>query len=121
MKGIETYEETSQELRMLSSVTLDCQVTKIVMNSGSQLSDNLCCCFLFVVKIVKIVNNCKKNQKLSKMVKIVKNCQIFGQVMFPHHSDQLSQKSQVFWVALCLSKVKVPGSWRLSVQFLPVR
>ena len=29
--------KTSQELRMLSSVTLDCQVTKIVMNSGSQL------------------------------------------------------------------------------------
>ena len=27
--------KTSQELRMLSSVTLDCQVTKIVMNSGS--------------------------------------------------------------------------------------
>ena len=31
------FNETSQELRMLSSVTLDCQVTKIVMNSGSQL------------------------------------------------------------------------------------
>ena len=30
-------QKTSQELRMLSSVTLDCQVTKIVMNSGSQL------------------------------------------------------------------------------------
>ena len=30
--------KTSQELRMLSSVTLNCQVTKIVMNSGSQLS-----------------------------------------------------------------------------------
>ena len=29
--------QTSQELRMLSTVTLDCQVTKIVMNSGSQL------------------------------------------------------------------------------------
>ena len=29
--------ETSQELRMMSSVTLDCQETKIVMNSGSQL------------------------------------------------------------------------------------
>ena len=28
----------SQELRMLSSVTINCQVTKIVMNSGSQLS-----------------------------------------------------------------------------------
>ena len=30
--------KTLQELRMLSSVTLDCRVTKIVMNSGSQLS-----------------------------------------------------------------------------------
>ena len=30
--------QTSQELRMLSSVTLNCQVTQIVMNSGSQLS-----------------------------------------------------------------------------------
>ena len=30
--------KTSQELRMLSSVTLNCQVTQIVMNSGSQLS-----------------------------------------------------------------------------------
>ena len=29
--------KTSQELRMLSTVTLDCHVTKIVMNSGSQL------------------------------------------------------------------------------------
>ena len=27
-----------KELRMLSSVTLNCRVTKIVMNSGSQLS-----------------------------------------------------------------------------------
>ena len=31
--------KTSQELRMLSNVTLDSQVTKIVMNSGSQLSE----------------------------------------------------------------------------------
>ena len=37
------------------------------------------------------------------MVKIVKNCQI-GQVMFPHHSDQISQKSQVSRVTCCLSK-----------------
>ena len=29
--------ETLQELRMLSSVTLNCQVTKIVMDSASQL------------------------------------------------------------------------------------
>ena len=32
-------DETSQELRMLSSVTINCQITKIVMNSGSQLSE----------------------------------------------------------------------------------
>ena len=32
------YRKTSQELRMLSSVTIDCQITKIVMDSGSQLS-----------------------------------------------------------------------------------
>ena len=31
--------KTSQELRMLSSVTINCQVTKIVMNPGSQLSE----------------------------------------------------------------------------------
>ena len=31
--------KTLQELRMLSSVTLNFQVTKIVMNSGSQLSE----------------------------------------------------------------------------------
>ena len=30
--------KTSQELRMLSSVTINCQVTMIVMNPGSQLS-----------------------------------------------------------------------------------
>jgi len=33
------YEQTSQELRMLSSVTLNCQATKIVMNSVFQLSE----------------------------------------------------------------------------------
>ena len=31
--------KTSQELRMLSNVTLNCKVAKIVMNSGSQLSE----------------------------------------------------------------------------------
>ena len=31
--------KTSQELQMLSSVTLNCQETKNVMNSGSQLSE----------------------------------------------------------------------------------
>ena len=32
-------DKTSQELRMLSSVTINCQVPKIVMNSDSQLSE----------------------------------------------------------------------------------
>ena len=31
--------KTSQELRMLSSVTINCQITKIVMNTGSQLTE----------------------------------------------------------------------------------
>ena len=34
---IKQKKQTSQELWMLSSVTLNCQVTKIVMNPGSQL------------------------------------------------------------------------------------
>ena len=36
---MQELDETSQELRMLSSVTINCQITKIVMNSGSQLSE----------------------------------------------------------------------------------
>ena len=35
------FRKTLQELRMLSSVTINCQVTKIVMNSGFQLSELL--------------------------------------------------------------------------------
>ena len=34
---VQFLKETSQELRMLSSVTLNCQATKIVMHSGSRL------------------------------------------------------------------------------------
>ena len=37
-KGPQAGGKTSQELRMLSSVTINCQVTMIVMNPGSQLS-----------------------------------------------------------------------------------
>ena len=37
--GLIGLEETSQELRMLSSVTRNCQVTMIVMKTGSQLSE----------------------------------------------------------------------------------
>ena len=36
---LDSIHETLQELQMLSSVTINCQVTKIVMKSGSQLSE----------------------------------------------------------------------------------
>ena len=66
-----------------------------------------------LLKIVKIVEKCKKKcQQMSTNVKncpncqkIVKNCH--GQVMF-HHSDQMSQRSQVSRMALWCQKVKVP-------------
>ena len=38
-RQISFLQQTLQELRMLSSVTLNCQATKIVVNSGSQLSE----------------------------------------------------------------------------------
>ena len=55
---LKSYElmEATQKLRMPPIATLNCQVTKIVMNSGSQLSE-----------LKQIVT------KLSTIVKIVKN------------------------------------------------
>ena len=38
---IQVRPKTSQELQMLSSVTIDCHITKIVMDSGSQVSELL--------------------------------------------------------------------------------
>ena len=35
---------------------------------------------------------------------------IFGHVMSSHHSEQMSQRLQVFRIALCMSKVKVSES-----------
>ena len=37
--SVAAFTKTSHELRMLSSVTLNCQETKIVMHAGSQLSE----------------------------------------------------------------------------------
>jgi len=49
---------------MLSTVTLDCQVTKIVMNSGSQLQESQLVSQMTqvssIVKFSKIVNNGQK-------------------------------------------------------------
>ena len=62
--------------------------------------------FLNFVKIVNIVKNCKI---CKKKIKICQHCQNVGQAIFPHHSDQLSQRSQVSRVAVCMSSSKVLG------------
>ena len=51
--------KTSQELRMLSSVAINCQITKIVMNPGSQLSE------------LKSVSQMSQVLGLSKNMKII--------------------------------------------------
>ena len=66
---------------MLSSVTINCQVTKIVMNSGSQLSE--------------LGGVLKMSLSLYLSLSI-----FFGQVMSFHHSEQMSQRSQVSRIAI---------------------
>ena len=77
------------------------QLSKIVkiIKKSSKLSKIVKYCQKLskIVKIVKIVKNC---QNFSKEFKIVKNCQNVSKVMFPHHCDQMSQRSQVSGVAL---------------------
>ena len=81
-------DKTSQELRMLSSVTIkliiNCQVPKIVMNSVFQWSEMKSVSHMSQVsrtvfsklsKIVSIVSVVKNDQKLSKIAKIVKKFQ----------------------------------------------
>ena len=68
---------------MLSSVTLNCQVTIIVMSSGSQLSE------------MSTISH-----KLTRHVMYFCLSLVFCQVMFPHHSDQTSQKS-LRWLSVC--------------------
>ena len=57
-------------------------------------------------KLLKIVKNCQNFSKFFKIFKIVKNCQNVSQVMFPHHCDQMSQRSLVSRVALWCQKTK---------------
>ena len=80
---------------MLSSVTLNCQVTKMVWIEVLNCQNcNQC------LKCPGLSLHCKNFTKKRE----VNVCQ----VMFPHQSDQVSQRSHVFRVALCMSKVKVP-------------
>ena len=83
------------KLSKLSKIVKNCQNCQKL----SKLSN--------IVKNVKTLTNCPNYQKLSKVVKIVKkNCQNVGQVMFPHHCDQMFERLQVSRVALCMSKSK---------------
>ena len=56
----------------------------------------------------------EKVEKKLKKIEDKKMKQNFRKKMSSHHSDQMSQRSQVSRVTRCMSKVKVPGSWRLS-------
>ena len=77
---------------MLFSVTLHCQVTKIVMNSGSQLSE------------LKLVSQMSQDSGIVIVfvlsLSLSLSLYFVGQAMSPHHSDQMSQRSQVSRVAL---------------------
>ena len=53
------HQKTSQEVRMLSSVTINCQVTKIIMIPGSQLS-------VLKSQMSQVGNKLKKLKKLRK-------------------------------------------------------
>ena len=77
---------------MLSIVTINCQVTKIVMNSGFNYQ------------------NCSQCLKCHKSLGLLSGglclclciclCIFFGYVMSSHHSEQMSQRSQVSRIAL---------------------
>ena len=58
------------KLRTLPSVTLNCQVTKIVMNSGSQLSELKSMSqrpqVSRIINVIVIIQNCKKLKKIQK-------------------------------------------------------
>ena len=59
----------------------------------------------------------KKIQILGKFSDFGK---IFSHVMSPHHSDQMSQWSQVSRIALCMAKVNVSQSVSESVTRSPI-
>ena len=59
--------ETLQELRILSTVILNCQVTKIVMNSGSQLSELQWVSQMSQVSRIVLCRNCERQIVFVKM------------------------------------------------------
>ena len=84
-----------QELRMLSSVTINCQVTKIVMNPGSQLS-----VLQSVSQMSQVPMIAPLGYSLTEVHgRYVGREVIVGQIMSFRHSDQMSQRSQVSRIA----------------------
>ena len=75
---------------MLSSVTINCQVTKIVMNSGSQLSELYSVSQMSQVSRIAL-RGCSQN--VFVFVTIFVFVKFLGHVMSFHHFEQMSQKS----------------------------
>ena len=87
-----TIKETSQELPMLSSATLDCQVPMIVMNWGPQLSEMSICSqevnkleISEINKIFRYFQMCQNSNfwRLSKLWKVKKLSKIVNSLCVP--------------------------------------
>ena len=104
------YNKSSQELRMLSSVTLNSRVTMIVMNSGHEIST-------ISHKLTSHVMSLSWSLYSFLYLSFV-----FQQVMSPHHSDQMSQRSQYSRIALwwCSLYVYVFASFVLVIFFVQI-
>ena len=83
--------QTSQELRMLSSVTINCQVTKIV--NFQNCTQCLKCHKSLGLLLGGVLMYLSLSLSLSLSI-------FLGHVMSPHHSEQISQRSQVSRIAL---------------------
>ena len=84
---------------MLSSVTLNCQVTEIVMNSSSQLSEMQSVSQMSHVTRIALWR-CPLNVFVIVIVFDIVFAFVivfFGRVLSPHHSDQMSLKVTSLW------------------------
>ena len=86
-------EFAARKPRKLCRPALNCKLTMIVMNSGSQLSE------------MSTISN-KLTSQFMRLSWFLSLSLVFGQVISPHHSDQMSHRSQFSWMAL----------WRCSLS-----
>ena len=94
----------NKELQMLSSVTLNCQVTKIVMNSGFLSVSQMSKVSRIVFAIVKMVKTCKNCLNCQKKIK---TCQA-GWSKFPSLTTPYSLHKQICFQR----KVQWWNKWR---------